>query len=129
SAKLKTQGKRSFKYGRIEARISAPSSMGMWPAFWMLGSNINSVGWPACGEIDILEHVNTDSSIHGTIHWLDHNNTYANYGTSTPTNVTAYHVYAIEWTPTEIRWYIDGYQYHVANIYGGINGTHEFHND
>lgn len=129
SAKLKTQGKRTFKYGRIEARISAPSSMGLWPAFWMLGSNITSVSWPACGEIDLFEHVNTDAYVHGTMHWLDHNNTYANYGGSTAADVTTYHVYAIEWNSSEIRWYIDGSQYHVASISGGINGTHEFHND
>ena len=68
SARMTTQGLATFKYGRVEARIKAPSSSGTWPAFWMLGSNITSVGWPASGEIDIMEHVNADPDIHGTIH-------------------------------------------------------------
>ena len=69
SAKLETAGKFSITYGRIEARIQLPMVTGTWPAFWMLGSNINTVGWPNCGEIDIMEHVNTTNTILGTMHW------------------------------------------------------------
>ena len=126
SARMKTQGTKSWKYGRVEARIAVPSSMGLWPAFWMLGDNISSVGWPSCGEIDIMEHVNDDSDIHGTIHW-DANGTYANYGGSTTTNVPAFHVYSIEWDASAIRWYLDGNQYHEVSIANGANGTSEFH--
>lgn len=129
SARMKTQGRKSFRYGRIEASIALPSGQGLWPAFWMLGSNITSVGWPACGEIDIMEHVNTSPDVHGTIHWQDHNGNYASYGGHTATNVTAYHQYAIEWDENSIRWFLDGQQYHIVDISNGINGTSEFHNN
>src|SRR6478752_295275 len=69
SARMTTQGKKEFFYGRIEARIKMPVGKGFWPAFWMLGANINTVNWPACGEIDIMEHINDDSLIYGTAHW------------------------------------------------------------
>ena len=129
SARMKTQGRKSWRYGRIEARIAIPAFQGVWPAFWMLGDNITSVGWPACGEIDVMEHINTGGNVHGTMHWQDHNNNYANYGGSTSTSVTNFHVYSIEWTPSYIRWFVDGVQYHEADITNGINGTHEFHNN
>lgn len=99
SARMKIQGTRSFKYGRIEARIAMPSFQGVWPAFWMLGENISTVGWPNCGEIDVMEHVNTGGDVHGTIHWSGQNGNYANYGGYTSTNITAFHTYSVEWTP------------------------------
>ncbi|WP_206363227.1 beta-1,3-glucanase family protein [Sinomicrobium pectinilyticum] len=127
STRMKTQGRKSFKYGRMEARIAIPSSLGTWPAFWMLGNSISSIGWPKCGEIDVMEHINTSPNIHGTMHWEDHNGNYANYGGDTPANVTAYHVYAVEWDENYIRWFLDGQEYHVADISNGVNGTQEFH--
>jgi beta-glucanase (GH16 family) len=127
SGRMKTQGRKSFKYGKIEARISIPSFNGVWPAFWMLGSNITSVGWPACGEIDIMEHVNTGDEIHGTVHW--DSGGHATYGGSTSTSVTDYHVYSIEWNEQYIRWFVDGVQYHEVNIENAANSTEEFHND
>ncbi|PKV50189.1 putative secreted protein (Por secretion system target) [Aquimarina sp. MAR_2010_214] len=129
SARMKTQGRKKFKYGKIEARIALPSGQGLWPAFWMLGSNITSVGWPACGEIDIMEHVNNAPDIHGTIHWKDHNNNYASYGGHTAANVTNYHVYSVEWNEKSITWFIDGNQYHITDISNGVNGTSEFHDN
>ena len=66
---MTTKGKREFLYGKIEARIKIPVGQGLWPAFWMLGANIDQVDWPACGEIDIMEHINTDSLLYGTLHW------------------------------------------------------------
>ncbi|MFA0963651.1 carbohydrate-binding protein [Roseivirga sp. BDSF3-8] len=128
SARMKTQGRKSWRYGRIEARIAMPSFTGVWPAFWMLGDNISSVGWPACGEIDIMEHVNTEQATHGTIHWQDNNGNYASYGGYTGASVTNYHTYAIEWNASSIRWFLDGVQYHEVNIENGVNGTSEFHN-
>ena len=126
---MKTQGRYAIKYGKIEARIKLPAVQGLWPAFWMLGRNIDSVGWPACGEIDILEAVNTEQKAHGTMHWRDHNNTNANYGGSRSVDVRAFHVYAIEWDESLIRWFIDGQQFHVASIANGVNGTDEFHHE
>ncbi|MDD7886345.1 carbohydrate-binding protein [Flavivirga sp. 57AJ16] len=129
SARMKTQGRKSFKYGKIEARIALPTGQGLWPAFWMLGNNISSVGWPACGEIDILEHVNTSPDVHGTIHWEDHNGDHANYGGHTAVNVNNYHLYTIEWDENTIKWFVDGNQFHEVNISNGVNGTSEFHNE
>jgi beta-glucanase (GH16 family) len=129
SARMKTQGHKSWKYGKIEARIQMPSFQGVWPAFWMLGDNIGSVGWPACGEIDIMEHVNTGGAVFGTIHWQDQNGNYANYGGNTSTSITSYHTYTIEWNSSAIKWFVDGVQYHEANILNSINGTNEFHNN
>ncbi len=129
SARMTTQGLASFRYGRVEARIKAPSSMGMWPAFWMLGSNFSTVGWPACGEIDIMEHVNADADIHGTIHWQGPDGGHASYGGRTANNVADYHVYAVEWDPQFIRWFVDGRQYHVVDITNSVNSTEKFHRD
>jgi beta-glucanase (GH16 family) len=129
SARMKTQGKKSWKFGKIEARIAMPSFQGVWPAFWMLGDNIGSVGWPSCGEIDVMEHVNTGGAVYGTIHWQDKNNTYANYSGNTTTSVTAFHNYSVEWSSTAIKWFVDGVKYHEANIAGGVNGTSEFQNN
>lgn len=126
SARLKTQGKRSWTYGKVEARIKIPTGQGVWPAFWMLGNNISTVSWPACGEIDIMEHVNNEATAHGTIHW-DYNG-YQYYGGPSPNlDFSQYHVYAIEWNSSSIKWFIDGVQYREANIANNINGTDEFH--
>ena len=129
SARLKTQGRKSFRYGRIEARLSVPYGSGLWPAFWMLGNDITSVGWPACGEIDIMEHVNTEDKTHGTIHWQDHNGNYAQYGGNLATSVQGFHTYAIEWNDRAIKWFFDGQPFHEVNIADGINGTSEFQNE
>jgi beta-glucanase (GH16 family) len=129
SARMKTQGRKSWKYGKIEARIAMPSFQGVWPAFWMLGDNISSVGWPACGEIDIMEHVNTGGEVVGTIHWADLGGGHAEYGGRTSTNITAYHTYAVEWDGSSIKWFVDGNHYHTASIANGVNGTNELHNN
>ncbi|MBQ0735572.1 carbohydrate-binding protein [Aquimarina celericrescens] len=129
SARMKTQGRRSFKYGKIEARIALPSFTGSWPAFWMLGNSISSVGWPSCGEIDIMEHVNNAPDIHGTIHWRDHNGSYASFGKQTNTDVTQFRLYTVEWDENAITWFVDGRQYNKVNIANGINGTSEFHEE
>lgn len=124
SARMKTDGLKSFTYGKMEARIKLPLGQGLWPAFWMLGSNIGTVGWPKCGEIDIMEQINADSRTYGTAHW--DNNGQADYGQSTPTAANVYHVYSVEWTPTAITWKVDGTQYNSINIANGAGGTDEF---
>jgi beta-glucanase (GH16 family) len=129
SARMKTQGLKTFRYGRMEARMKLPAFLGAWPAFWMLGANLPQVGWPASGEIDVMEHINDENKVYGTIHWQDNNGQYAQYGGNIATTVTDWHVYAVEWDPNAIRWYVDGTKYHEANISGGINGTEEFQKD
>ncbi len=114
SARIQSKGKYDVQYGRIEARIKVPMGQGIWPAFWMLGSNIDAVGWPECGEIDILEHVNNEMQVHGTLHW--DNNGHQYQGGSISTDPTIYHNYAIEWDAEQIRWYLDGVLYYYRNI-------------
>ncbi|KAH7719438.1 hypothetical protein AAVH_13112 [Aphelenchoides avenae] len=72
SGRINRAGKFSFTYGRAEARIKLPRVQGTWPAFWLLGGSIGSVGWPKCGEIDIMEQINTENDVFGTLHW-EHN--------------------------------------------------------
>lgn len=129
SARMKTQGLKTFKFGRMEARMKLPAFLGAWPAFWMLGANLPQVGWPASGEIDVMEHINDEQKVYGTIHWLDNNNQHAQYSGNLATTVTDWHVYAVEWDTNAIRWYVDGTKYHEANIANGINGTDEFQKD
>ncbi|AZK47907.1 RICIN domain-containing protein [Paenibacillus lentus] len=125
SARIKTQGLRNFTYGKVEARIKLPSGQGLWPAFWMLGSNITTVGWPACGEIDIMERVNNNPFVNGTVHWDA--NGHAEFGrTSGSLDFSQYHTYSIEWDPNYIRWFVDGVQYNEFYIANGTGNTEEF---
>jgi len=128
SARLKSQGLQNWTYGRIEASILLPSgqTQGLWPAFWMLGSNIGSVGWPECGELDIMERVNLNTTINGTMHWYDAGE--ADYGSiSSVLDFTQYHVYSIEWDPGLITWSVDGNPFLLANITNNVNNTGAFH--
>jgi len=127
SARLKTQGKVHFTYGRIEARIKMPYGQGIWPAFWMLGENISTVGWPACGEIDIMEMVGggagRDNVCVGTAHWDNGGHQYNGNSISVPWPeklADNYHIYAVEWDATSIKWFFDGTQYHTVNIGSGM---------
>lgn len=125
SARIKTQGLKSFKYGKIEARIKIPTGQGIWPAFWMLGESFRDVGWPYCGEIDIMEHVNNESVVHGTVHWDA--NGYASYGRASGNlDFSQFHTYSIEWDPSYIRWFVDGVQYNEIYIAYGTGNTEEF---
>lgn len=125
SARIKTEGKKAFTFGRIEARIKLPSGQGFWPAFWTLGSSIKTVGWPQCGEIDIMEHINTDSLLYGTAHW--NNNGHVSSGGKTIIAPTGYHVYDIEWNASSITWHIDGVPYFKTSIAANVNNTGAFH--
>ncbi|MEM2878128.1 MAG: family 16 glycosylhydrolase [Candidatus Hadarchaeales archaeon] len=126
SARLKTQGLFDIQYGRIEARLSVPMGDGLWPAFWMLGRNIGSVGWPKCGEIDIMEHINNETTIYGTMHW--HYNGHVSSGGQV-LNLTpnSFHVYAVEWDSSSIKWFQDGVQYYEVPIQNSMDSTEEFH--
>ena len=123
SSRIKTQERQSFQYGRIDIRAALPKGQGIWPALWMLGNNITSVGWPSCGEIDIMELIGggagRDNTVHGTIHW-SHRGQYASYGKAyTLQNgifSDKFHVFSIVWTPATITWYVDDVQYNVVDI-------------
>lgn len=125
SGKIITKGLFEVEYGKIEARIKVPLGQGIWPAFWMLGSNIDQVSWPYCGEIDVMEHVNNEMAIHGTAHW--HNNGHTYNGNSAVANPTNFQVYSIEWNEDEIRWFLNGNQYHYLSIANNTQSTAEFH--
>ncbi len=119
SARLKTQGKFSQKYGRFEARIRIPYSQGIWPAFWMLGDDIDTAGWPACGEIDIMENIGKEPAIvHGTLHGPGYSGASGIGAAYTLPGggrfADDYHVYAIEWDSDSVRWYVDGNLYHTV---------------
>ena len=116
SAGLKTQGKFSQAYGRFEARIKIPYGQGMWPAFWMLGDDIDKTAWPGCGEIDVMENIGKDPTlVHGTIHGPGYS---GDGGIGSPYELAGkrrfaddFHVYAIEWEPCAIRFFVDKYLY------------------
>lgn len=125
SASLVTDYKNSWTYGKIEARMKLPKGQGMWPAFWMLGQDIHTVGWPRCGEIDIMEHINNEDLLHGTLHWF--NQKHVSAGITTFCDVTKFHNYSIEWDKEYVRLLLDGQKYWEVNIKDGINSTEEFH--
>lgn len=116
SARLKTQGLKTFQYGRIEARLKVPAGAGFWPAFWMLGSNIDQVGWPECGEIDIMEYVGKEPNlIMGTLHGPGYSGALGLTSRSVQDYPIAdeFHTYAIEWNQDQISWFYDDVEYHT----------------
>jgi glycosyl hydrolase family 16/Calx-beta domain-containing protein len=120
SARLTTQGKQSFQFGRIDMRAKLPQGQGIWPALWMLGESFSTVGWPACGEIDVMELIgNEPGTVHGTVHY-ENGGTY-NYngnGTSLSSGIFAdeFHVFTIIWNASAITWYLDDVMFHSINI-------------
>ncbi len=115
SARLVTRGKESWTYGRFEVRARLPTGTGTWPAIWMLGTNISEVGWPACGEIDIMENVGFDPHmVHGNVHTQAYNHT---KGTHKGDEIELeqpweeFHVYAIEWFEDRIDFFVDDTKY------------------
>ncbi len=114
SARLLTHNKFAFTYGRAEARLKLPYGQGIWPAFWTLGSNFDTADWPNCGEIDIMENIGREPNIvHGTVHGPNYSGGNGIGGGYTLTTALSedFHVYAIEWEPDEIRWYVDDVHY------------------
>jgi beta-glucanase (GH16 family) len=116
SARLKTQDRFTIRYGKIEARMKLPFGQGIWPAFWMLGANISTIGWPNCGEIDIMENIGREPSIiHGTVH-----------GPATGSSgITAtytlpdgrrfsddFHTFTLVWDPQSMEFFVDDVPYH-----------------
>ena len=119
SARLKTQGKKTFQYGIIEARIQSPSGTGLWPAFWMMGEDISTVGWPGCGEVDIMENKGTNT-VYQYAHWLnDDTGSKNSSGTTTSADIAQYHVYSVRWDQNAIEYYIDGALRHSVDVTPG----------
>ena len=126
SSRIVTQGKQSFKYGRVDIRAALPKGKGIWPAAWMLGDAFATAGWPACGEIDIMEMVGGnqpnagDATIHGTVHWQNQNGEHAQYGSSSSLNSGIYadefHVFSIVWDSNKIAWYRDDVKFNEIDI-------------
>jgi len=126
SAKIKTDGKFNVRFGKIETRMKCPMGQGLWPAFWMLGSNYSTIGWPKCGEIDVVEHINSETKIHGTAHWDNVGHIY--WGGIINNDPTLFHNYSIIWDSTKIQWFMDDQIYYQLNTLNGVNGTEEFQN-
>jgi len=125
SSKLTTEGKYSLKYGRVEARMKLSNGQGAWPAFWMLPVNGN---WPYTGEIDIMEakHRNPQS-VDGTIHYDGNGYHFTGRSYSSPTDLsTDFHVYAVEWGPNFIKWFVDDVLFHTATPNTTVNGGWPF---
>jgi beta-glucanase (GH16 family) len=132
SASLTTEGHQSFKYGLLEARIRVPSAKGSWPAFWLLPANKAKYGsnwWPAGGEVDILEVVSqTSKTVYGTAHYQQ-NSDHGSSGKSIDLSASVsadYHVFAIEWTSTQIDWFVDGVHYHSFDTTQDFDGFQPF---
>lgn len=134
STRMITKGKFTFTYGTVEARIALPVGKGIWPAFWMLGENIDKVSWPACGEIDIIETINDESIVYGTHHW-QYEGQHASYGNSTSDfhgakkelDITQFHTYKLTWDEKLIAMYVDDFKYHEMSIEDNAGGTEAFH--
>nr|BDT37699.1 glycoside hydrolase family 16 protein [Myxococcus sp. MH1] len=111
SARLNTRGKFERAYGRFEARIQLPTGKGIWPAFWMLGANFPQVGWPECGEIDIMEHRGQlPAIVRGSLHGPGYSggeNVGGEHVVSGGKLYEDFHLYAVEWDPDRIRWFVD----------------------
>jgi beta-glucanase (GH16 family) len=133
SARLLTQDKFSQQYGRFEARIQIPEGQGLWPAFWMLGANIDTVSWPSCGETDIMENIGSQPSVnHGSLHMPAAGTTNDSQLTGMYTlanNVKlgdGFHTYAVEWSAAAIKFYVDDVLYETQTPASATNRTWEF---
>ena len=117
SARITTQGLQSFQYGRIEASIQIPQGQGLWPAFWMLGDNINTVPWPGCGEMDIMENIGSQPTINtGSIHGTGFTGTMIGTQYVLPNGAdfsSGFHTFGIIWSPQIVQYYVDS----PSNIY------------
>jgi len=118
SARLKTQGLFSFQYGRIEARMKLPEGQGMWPAFWLLGNNIVKLDWPACGELDVMEHIDGSNPANEGFDWVQGSIHGTNLDGGTQFHppgfdATAWHTYGMIWSKGQIEYYVDA----PTNVY------------
>lgn len=135
SARLITRGKQSFTWGRVDIRAIVPEGQGIWPALWMLGENFSSVGWPHCGEIDIMEVVGHEpNKAHGTAHWGPQGQSWSYYSGESYTlsggakYSDEYNVFSIIWEPNEITWLINDIPYHTLTP-SDVNGNYPFNQE
>ena len=127
SARLSTRGIFTQAYGRFEARVQVPAGQGLWPAFWLLGSTLGEVGWPATGEIDVMEHIGREPTLaYGTIHGPGYSGANGiGASVSLPGGgrfADGFHTFAVEWEENEIRWLLDDVVYQTrtpADLPGG----------
>jgi hypothetical protein len=134
SARMITKNKKVFTYGRIDVRAKLPTTKGMWPAIWMLGNNIDQVGWPACGEMDIMELVGLEpNKVHGTLHWgatpTLHSSKEAGYALSTGTFDQQFHVYSMLWVKDQVQIYIDDILYNTITTSNTAGSAYPFNSD
>ncbi len=125
SSRMTTQNKITFRYGRVDIRAILPKGQGIWPALWMLGTDFPTVGWPYCGEIDIMEMIGgngRENTVYGTLHW-DNNGSYActcdqgnDYKLAQGTYNDKYHVFSIIWDENKIEWYVDDNLFKTVSI-------------
>jgi len=122
SARIKTQNKKTFTYGRIDVRAKLPKGQGLWPAIWMLGNNITQqgFGWPACGEIDIMEFLGNDpGKVYGTVHWGvaggSHNYIGGNYSLTTGDFNSSFHVFSLQWDDSMMTFLVDDEPFYSAS--------------
>ncbi|UII24824.1 family 16 glycosylhydrolase [Fulvivirga maritima] len=136
SSRIITKDKQSFRYGRVDIRAALPQGQGIWPALWMLGSNIDDVSWPRCGEIDIMEMVggsveNRDATVHSTLHWYAQSQDIkADYGGSTTLSsgifADEFHVFSMVWDAQSMVFFVDDQQFFVIDIQPeDLNEFHE----
>lgn len=121
SARMITQGKRSFQYGRIDIRAKLPVGQGMWPALWMLGNDITTVGWPRCGEIDIMEMIGgrgRENTVHGTVHWYNNGHNFRGGDYILPAGIFAdeYHVFTALWDERSIQFLVNDTEFWEIDI-------------
>jgi beta-glucanase (GH16 family) len=129
SARMKSQGHVAKAYGRFEFRAKLPPGLGYWPALWLLGSNITTVGWPACGEFDVMENKGSVLNIvQGTIHYSDASNHHLQatgyYTFPNGNSVTNFHNYMLEWSTNIVRWYVDNHLYETQTNWSSSTGSY-----
>ena len=125
SSRMLTKGKFDFTYGKVEVRAKLPKGGGTWPAIWMLGSNIDTVGWPACGEVDIMEHVgNNQGTVQSAMHTPSSYGGTVNHGQQFLDDVSSeFHVYAVEWTSEKMIFSVDDVVHYTYNPSTKDNNT------
>lgn len=134
SARLITQSKKTFTFGRIDIRAILPEGQGIWPALWMLGQNFGEIGWPACGEIDIMELVGHEpSTTHGTAHWGPQGQSHSNYkgehyAIGGEKFSEKYHVFSLIWEANSIKWLVDDNEFFSLSP-SDVNGNYPFNSD